>query len=87
MGCNFNLCDFIFDDNKFQHILLLYASFYVFYFYILLCQSFELEFLFSLFLNNHFEFEHGVSFRIFSYYVLYVMTTIIVSINIKTHRQ
>jgi hypothetical protein len=54
-------------------------------FCILLCQSFELGFLFSLVLNDHFEFEHGVSFRIFSYYVLYVMTTINICINIKTH--
>jgi len=54
-------------------------------FCILSCQSFELGFLFSLFLNDHFEFEHGVSFRIFSYYVLYARTTIIISINIKTY--
>jgi hypothetical protein len=54
-------------------------------FCILLCQSFELGILFSLFLNDHFELEHGVSFRIFSYYVLYVITTIFISINIKTH--
>ncbi len=55
------------------------------YFLHLLCQSFELGLLISLFSNDHFEFEHDVSFRLFSYYVLYVMTTIIISIDIKTH--
>jgi hypothetical protein len=62
-----------------------YMQVFMCFIYILLCQSFELEFLFLFFLNDHFEFEHGVSFKIFSYYVLYVMTTIIISINIKTH--
>jgi hypothetical protein len=41
-------------------------------FCIFVCESVGLQFLFSLQVNDNFDFEHGVSFKVCLYYILYL---------------